>query len=219
MHYEVKQPDGRWSLYDWKSKYVVGKYKDGEPKLNYQEMFKDPLYIGRNYDLFAILADVRNGTGFAGIVTGERKQPISAQRGLPADVSQEVAKESETWGCDGHSHSWLTLREVTEYDYDRSTVNFGVVSEKEFVEFIEHGKPRGWCGDVSGSKVRVVPNDWMRRIVSRELSREDGVKYYTKVEWKESYRDMIGDHWFKALDALVEMFGVDNVRLVFWFDN
>ena len=36
----------------------------------------------RNYSIFAILANVRNGRGFAGIVTGTGFNPISEPRGL-----------------------------------------------------------------------------------------------------------------------------------------
>lgn len=219
MNYEVKQPDGSWEFYDWEQKYETGKYDDGSAMLNYKEMFKDPLYVGRNYDLFAVLADVRNGTGFAGIVTGERKQPISAPRGLPEDVSGEVKCASDEWGVDGHSHSWLTLAEAAGYDYEQSTENFGVVNESEFRIFEEKGKPESWCGDIGGCCVLVVSNDEMRRLVSGAIPRKDGINYYTRVSWKESYRDMIGKWWFKTLDTLREQFGLDNVRLVFWFDN
>jgi hypothetical protein len=43
----------------------------------------------RNYDLFAILADVRNGTGFAGVVTGKGFVPISEPRGFPLDMDPQ----------------------------------------------------------------------------------------------------------------------------------
>jgi hypothetical protein len=39
----------------------------------------------RHYFLFAWLADVRNGFGFAGIPTHDPIKPISERRGLPDD--------------------------------------------------------------------------------------------------------------------------------------
>lgn len=39
----------------------------------------------RNYDSFAVLADVRNGSGFAGVKTGEGWDYIAEPRGLPDD--------------------------------------------------------------------------------------------------------------------------------------
>src|SRR5581483_6649473 len=62
-----------------------------------------PADIGRKYDLFALLADVRN--------RGEI-EPIAPPRGLPEDVSEPVRRESDVMGADGHSHSWFTLEEL-----------------------------------------------------------------------------------------------------------
>ena len=39
----------------------------------------------RNYDTFAVLADVRNGYGFAGCDTGDGFEPISEPKGFPSD--------------------------------------------------------------------------------------------------------------------------------------
>ena len=44
-------------------------------------------YGDRNYNLFAILANVRNGTAFAGCKTGEGFNPISNPKGVPSDAS------------------------------------------------------------------------------------------------------------------------------------
>lgn len=52
----------------------------------------------RNYLRFAALAAVR----------GEGPAP----RGLPSDVSDTAGYDSECWDSDGHSHSWLTLKEA-----------------------------------------------------------------------------------------------------------
>lgn len=46
----------------------------------------------RNYDWFSILADVRNGIGFAGVKTGGRFSVISSPRGLPEDISNDALK-------------------------------------------------------------------------------------------------------------------------------
>ena len=44
----------------------------------------------RNYDVFSILADVRNGYGFAGVRTSTGFDPIAPGRGLPSDLSKGV---------------------------------------------------------------------------------------------------------------------------------
>ena len=52
----------------------------------------------RNYDLFATLAGVR----------GEGPKP----RGLPDDASDLTIMESDLWGEDGHSHTWMLMSEA-----------------------------------------------------------------------------------------------------------
>ena len=64
----------------------------------------------RYYTLFAVLADVRNRDGSV--------TPIATPRGLPGDASRTVKDEADTWDGDGHSHSYLTLRELVDYDWD-----------------------------------------------------------------------------------------------------
>jgi len=59
--------------------------------------------IMRRYGLFAMLADVRNG----GDVT-----PISQPRGLPIDVTELTKYDSDHWGPDAHSHSWIGAEEI-----------------------------------------------------------------------------------------------------------
>ena len=76
---------------------------DDEP----EERLNDWIWDGRHYDLFAIMANVRNGYGFAGCDTGDGFVPIAMPKGLPDDVSPAI-KPAPTDGGDGHSYSWLT---------------------------------------------------------------------------------------------------------------
>lgn len=66
-------------------------------------------FSDRNYPLFAVLANVRNGRGI---------QPISHPRGLPDDVAFFAKAGAAEWDTDGHSHSWLMLGEVTGYRWE-----------------------------------------------------------------------------------------------------
>ena len=63
----------------------------------------------RSYSMFGFLAGVRNYSCC---------EPLAAPRGLPKDMSKEVSAEAIDWGFDGHSHSWLMLRDLVEFDYD-----------------------------------------------------------------------------------------------------
>lgn len=67
----------------------------------------------RNYWAFAVLADVRNGIGFAGIKTGSPVTPIAPPRGLPDDRA-EIAGD-----LGDHSYSWVTLAELRSVDLDQ----------------------------------------------------------------------------------------------------
>lgn len=44
--------------------------------------------------------------------------PVVASRGLPSDLSQDVADERASQGSDVHSDSWLTLYELLEFRWD-----------------------------------------------------------------------------------------------------
>lgn len=55
---------------------------------------------GRNYDVFSILANVRNGYGFAGVVTSSGFNPITSGRGIPDDLSDEVRAHLKRIGYD-----------------------------------------------------------------------------------------------------------------------
>jgi len=64
----------------------------------------------RNYDTFAVYANVRNGHGFAGVKTGEAWEPISEPRGFPDDFivgsepDERISNMAGTWMGD-HSQS------------------------------------------------------------------------------------------------------------------
>lgn len=61
--------------------------------------------IERNYPLFAKMANVRNGYKIV---------PISNPKGFPEDATELTKLHSEKYGCDGHSHSWLSAAEISE---------------------------------------------------------------------------------------------------------
>ncbi|MGO0309572.1 hypothetical protein ACTL6P_23850 [Endozoicomonas acroporae] len=86
-------------------------------------------FSDRDYDVFSLFAGVRFRNdyvgqfvswGNGGIWTGRRvtPYPIDQPRGLPNDVSPSVKARSD-WESDGHSHSWLSVEELTSYNYDK----------------------------------------------------------------------------------------------------
>lgn len=67
-------------------------------------------HFGRNYLLFALMANVRNDFADGQVVF------VAAPRGVPNDASYETISARKKLGSDGHSHSWLTLEEMCEVE-------------------------------------------------------------------------------------------------------
>jgi hypothetical protein len=65
--------------------------------------YTDEPYEGRDYEFFALLADVRNHANI---------KPISEPRGWPDDLSNGLKDIKEYWEFDGHSASYFTLSEL-----------------------------------------------------------------------------------------------------------
>ena len=90
---ERKTEDGTWELVD-------------DPR--------EPFYDGRNYSLFAILADCRNGTR-----TEEPFKPIDQPRGVPDDMS-ELASKLYGDGEGLHNETWYFVEEITNFDWSQT---------------------------------------------------------------------------------------------------
>ena len=128
FYVETQNENGEWVSADrWT------KDDDGETYVAFQDAF----YPGRNYNLFSILADVRNGIGFAGVKTGDGFEPISMPRGVPADACQEYKNQVSNWDGDGHSHSWYTLNELIDYDWDAKKTKVIAIAGEEEVKYSE----------------------------------------------------------------------------------
>lgn len=199
--------------------------KDIESKFDFEwyapRTFEGWLYDGRNYDLFAILADVRNGHGFAGVITGEGFNPICSPRGLPKDVSYDV-EMSINDEC-YHSLSYIYLKELLEYNWDQVTTKQGMVSMNTYAEWKkEGGPPKSYSGGVSGPKVLIVSNERMDSFLSGVNDKQDGISYYTQVSWTESYKEAAGSFYTDSIEELEKISdsttGMD-VRIVFGFDS
>lgn len=174
----------------------------------------------RNYDTFAVYANVRNGHGFSGILTGEGWPIISEPRGLPADFEMWREQHHGTWMGE-HSHSWLLLSEIQKAWESFSGGTYekhGIVTRKHYEETLAKGKlPENWCGGKSGQKVIIVTANAIK----------DGTAgdNYTDVEcsWRTPCHDQL--HTMRAqidvLKWLPEEYGIpaEKVRLVFGFDS
>jgi hypothetical protein len=201
-----------------------------------QQQFTNIPYDNRCYNLFAILADVRNGYGFAGIKIGDEFNPISAPKGYPDDMCDELISDIDgTRNYDDednrphlsneHSASWLTLQELLDYDWEQLHCDYGCVTESVYRDFIMKGeRPDSWSGDVYGQDIVHLTESEMIDLINGKFPKEDTKRYYTKCYFKaETYKDASGGFYYDVIPVLKTLVPdggtADDVRLVFDFDS
>lgn len=171
------------------------------------------VFRNRNYDLFGILADVRNGYGFAGCPTGSGWPSIAPQRGIPSDSTVTEA-EMDDYAIGDHSFSWVGLDELKAFDWDGVTAEaYGVVTREEYARMQRENdsRPHTWCGGVSGGGVLVVtPEQLLEKPVPFS---------HVAVKWTETAREGTGDWAGQVLPWLDTLAAGRPLRLVFGFDS
>ena len=167
---------------------------------------------GRNYRLFAVLAGVRNGYGFAGVKTHDPVGPIAEPRGLPGDFERDGDEhnwyfdERKTWMGD-HSFSWLTLAEMKDWPHwDRPLAETGIVSLEVFKKWDGKSAPESWCGGVGGPNVIVGTPDNLKNAT------------YVEIGWESRTMRDCCKTFLKWLDYVESAHG-QNCRIVFGFDS
>lgn len=90
--------------YMFKDEWKSGDYFMINPYEEVDKYYVVPLYDGRNYELFGILAGIRSN----------EHEPIATYRGVPNDSCDTIRHEKSEWGNDGHSHNWLTYKEIVD---------------------------------------------------------------------------------------------------------
>lgn len=184
----------------------------------------------RHYQLFAVLADVRNGYGFAGTKTGEYVEPISEPRGLPGDFEVDgdshplvslahMDPRRRKWFIQGekletsmgdHSHSWLTGEEMLAWFETAPQVQkVGVLSRKEYAKWDKVSPPESYCGAVMGMDVVVVDDNLVAMLETPNWT-------HVQVFWLAELKQELA-YFFNEVKRLVEEHG--KVRFVFGFDS
>jgi hypothetical protein len=74
----------------------------------------------RSYRVYGWLANVRNYSALT---------PIAERRGFPEDASPDVKEDYESWDCNAHSASWLSLEELLSFNYDATCEDRRVTRE------------------------------------------------------------------------------------------
>lgn len=167
---------------------------------------------GRNYRLFAALAGVRNGFGFAGVPTHRPIKPIDEPRGWPEDFNlQSIGHtDSDPWLGD-HSFSWLALDEVADWEgWDQPLEQCGFIARDQYQTWDRVSPPvGGWSGGISGHSVIAVdsrqpgwPPDWT----------------HIRVYWTRPLREDC-EHFLKWIEYAKAKTKGCEARIVFGFDS
>lgn len=184
----------------------------------------------RHYQLFAVLAGVRNGYGFAGIPTGEAVTPIAEQRGLPADFAMDgdshpiatlehmdpvrrqyhSADKALNVLMGDHSHSWLTGSEMLVWaEHAPKVVKTGILGRAVYEAWDGASRPPAYCGGASGFGV-VLIND-------NAVEKEQAPAWtHIRCTWRSDLRAELA-YFFDEVARLVAEHG--EVRFVFGFDS
>lgn len=131
--------------------------------------------IGRLYQLFARMGDVRNEEEN----DPDRIEPVAANRGIPDDATFMTKFDHDRWDTDAHSASWMSGKEVDELEQ---------WADKFYTEeMTKNGGTAGWFSLAHHHIGYIFGNGW----------------HIGKYEDdKDSYPE-----------------GVEDARLIFWFDN
>lgn len=128
-------------------------------------------------------------------------------RGLPKDVTDEVKTERRGWGSDGHSASWHSLRHLLEYPHWQNKRTY-----------------REWESDRQETvDVEYTYHDLCRELTQRTIpgllllcSTDERVKAWAEEAMAGDKSTLIPLHdWLEEHGRP----GLDDVRMVFWFDN
>lgn len=186
--YKEKHVNGEWVTADvWES----SDYGDDENSI---DVPWEKRFTGRNYNLFGLLSK------------GVRREfPFSFKpRGLPFNACQEIARQSEKWDGDGHSHSYLYQHELKDMREFLKTATLKVSGMKD----------RDELAALRASIASDAPN-WDLLYPYCQFT---SISSYEEFEIDVPASYIVGGD----LDEIISSFeGVDgdNHRIVFFFDN
>lgn len=188
-------------------------------------------YRHRNYQFFALLANVRN---FQNVV------PFAAPRGLPNEMSDEVksvARDEPGY----HSHSYFTVAELMSQDWTLPQKCEDYVGIEEFMRWNHWGRQHGERPDPWPFRIHnttlISEEEMQLKAVEYEALRDDARKivpvsksvvenpfqkfcdFYCLVSWDGPRYQIAHDFLSKTMPRLWKLGAPEDVRIVFWFDE
>lgn len=212
-------------LYDADHHQVAAPLREADSDWPRRRWFDD-----RDYTLFGFLANVRNGTGFAGCVTGVPLVPIAQPRGLPAwlspaDVDGDYDRADET-GLDiplgEHSFTWFTVAELLSADWEQRVIRDGVLSLDAYEQLLGGTRPTSWSGGISGPGIQNVDQETARMLLAAR--RVPGVnlnleRFYTRAQWPAGTLREVCSEFLQAVKEMEAHGDPDGLTVVVGFDS
>lgn len=200
-------------------------YYDPHGKFDWQH---DELIVNptgrRHYDWFSILANVRNGYGFAGVITGQEFAVIAKPRGVPLDASADWQDQVQQWEGDMHSHSWLTIEDFDAFDWNQVCMKTGVIPLVAYTAIRgTNVAPDEWSGSISGPNIVTITEAKADKLLLQQddlidvkFKKDIYVQYYWSILYREWFADEL-EQTIAPLRELTKKYG--QARLCFGFDN
>ncbi len=218
---QVQEPDGVWSEVLWQQ--TPYDYNGARPAADGIPV-APKVFRMRNYDLFGILADVRNGRGFAGIETGAGWPSIAPDRGFPEGFNPDRVGPNPQYPEDGarymgeHSFTWIALDELKAFAWDTTATRiYGVVPGVDFEALrATNAAPTTYCGDTAGPGIKVYSPD------AYDAAKAAGTlvpRPYVRMWWTETAREATNDYPGKVIPWLESLAHGRPLRLVLGFDS
>lgn len=124
-------------------------YNDGGPIGAWNKPYVLAPYETRNYEVFSVLSNTRNGRGIT---------PIDEPRGYPDDMHEVTRWYLEEVDPIDHSPSWLTIDEILDYPWDKveSSYHPGQTLVDSAAELLENVELLKKYAEDENCEVRIV---------------------------------------------------------------
>ncbi len=183
----------KWVNIDhWKLNKYFGEENESQFSIIY-------LYHDRNYSLFAALAGIRDYS--------EGNPKVDEPRGMPDDVSEATQAECDKWDSDGHTHSYFTLKELTDWQAANAVVHHsGLISAEQAEALDKRGElPQSWCQGTNRP-------DYVHRAWTEDCQILAPLIEALEERAREEF-------WIWDKTAPIPIDKQEQIRIVFWFDN
>jgi len=195
----------------------IDRYTKG---LNKETEFNTYPDDGRNYDWFAVIANVRNGFGFAGVKTSDGFSYMTDCRGIPKD-STITSEELDDYCLGDHSRTWISLEDFEKFDWNQVVLKTGVIPLEKYEKLrVSRETPEMWSGIINSSDIVTLYESEADAILDGKVVSNADIRYMVQYNWTVIYREWFKhklENWVEPLKQLAKDY--EDVRIVMGFDS